>query len=113
MTHMDDRPSAVSLHAAPRPAALSAVGLAALVAALHLAVLAGRGGRSLARYHEITPIISTETRPPDETPRDPDRAPSNPTHSYSAGRLALTAGMVIVALAHQVHLMRVGTARAC
>lgn len=109
MSPMDDRSSPVCPRPVPRCEALSAVGLAALVAALHLAVLAGRGGRSTLRYPQIAPITQMETRPPDETRRDPDRAPSNPTRSYSAGRLALTAGMVIVALAFQLHIMRVGT----
>jgi hypothetical protein len=79
---------------------------------LHLAAMAGRGGRVSARYPQMAQIARMESRPPDETRRDPDRAPSNPTRSYSAGRLALTAGMVIVALAFHLHVMRVGTARA-
>jgi hypothetical protein len=60
----------------------------------------------------MTPITRTETLPPAETRREVNRTPSNPTRSYSAGRLALTVGMVIVALAFQLHLMRVGAALA-
>jgi len=96
----------------PRYDAVSALGLATLVAALHLAVLAGRAGRSSVRFPQMTQIAQLETAPADEARRDPDRAPSNPTRSYSAGRLALTAGMVIVALAFQLQLMHVGSSRA-
>jgi hypothetical protein len=95
----------------PRYDAVSTIGLAALVAALHLATIAGRAGRVSVRHPQITPVTRMETLPPAETRRESDRAPSNPTRSYSAGRLALTVGMVIVALAYQLHVMHVGTAR--
>lgn len=94
----------------PRYAAVSTIGLATLVAALHLALLAGRVTGRCPRGQEAAMLVwrQPESRE-NETQHDPDRAPSNPTRNYSAGRLALAAGMVIVALAHQVHLMRVGT----
>ena len=96
-------------HRGPRYDIMSTIGLATLVAALHLATLARR---SSVHFPQMAQMTQMETRPPDETSRDPDRAPSNPTRSYSAGRLALTVGMVIVALAFQLQLMHVGSSRA-
>lgn len=98
----------------PRYEAVSAVGLATVVAALHLALLAGRvparglRGRQTALLIWQQPASNTHA----EVQHDCNRVPSNPTRSYSAGRLALTAGMVIVVLAFQMQVMRVGAALA-
>lgn len=102
-------------HPEPRPGpcygAVSGIGLATLIAALHLALLAGRVSGRCARGRQATLLIwQPPPRAQAEVQRDTDRVPSNPTHSYSAGRLALTAGMVIVALAFQMQVMRVGAA---
>lgn len=101
------------LQAGPRYEAVSAVGLATLVAALHLALVAGRVPVRCPRGRQADTLI---WRPPEspqtEVQHDGDRVPSNPTRLFSAGRLALTAGMVIIALAFRVQVMRVGAALA-
>ena len=86
---------------------VSPVGLAALVAALHLAVLAGR-----------VPALPTAGRPGTllvwRVPGDPSRsagvraekAPSRPVKSFAAGQLALTLGMAVVTLARWLQIMR-------
>jgi hypothetical protein len=96
----------------PRHGALSPLGLATIVAALHLAALAGRVS---ARHPHGRHVAMLIWRPPKTQPAatarvESDRVPSNPTHSYSAGRLALAAGMAIVALTFQLQLMRLGAA---
>jgi|GEM_PF-985894 len=106
-----------SAHSGPRPGpryeAVSAVGLATVVAALHLALLAGRvPARGLRGRQTAFLVWQQPESVPAEVQHDCNRVPSNPTRSYSAGRLALTAGMVIVVLAFQMQVMRVGAALA-
>lgn len=94
----------------PRYEAVSAVRLATVVAALHLALLAGRVSARCPRGRQMAVVVWQTPEPAAEVQHDSDRVPSNPTHSYSAGRLALTFGMAILALAVQLPLMRIGAA---
>jgi hypothetical protein len=95
----------------PRCGGVSLIGVATVVAALHLAALGGRLSVRGQRGRHVAMLIWQQPQPrPAETRPDAGRAPSHPTRSYSAGRLALAAGMVIVALAFQVQVMRVGAA---
>ncbi len=110
MAFMRNDPTNAGRTCGPRYDAVSTLGMATLVAALHLATLAGRAGRLSVRYPHMTPVTQMEMLPAAEPHRESEGAPSNPTRSYSAGRLALTAGMVIVALAFQLQVMRVGAA---
>lgn len=83
------------------------MGLAALVAALHLAVLTGRVS---ARWAGARPGVLVIWRMPQDTLRvaadKSDQPPSRPTQSYSAGQLALAVGMAVVTLARWLHIMR-------
>ncbi|GMU24678.1 MAG: hypothetical protein AMXMBFR13_47510 [Phycisphaerae bacterium] len=96
-----------------RPAAFSAVGLATVVAALHVAVLAGRFSPRCSRNRPMTELV---WQAPESVPGEPhhedDHVPSNPTQSYSAGRLALTFGVALIVLAVQLQVMRIGAALA-
>lgn len=91
---------------------VSPLGLAAFIAALHMAVLAGRvSGRSsphraLSRIHWQAPA---EKSP--DAPCDRDRIGSNPHHAYSAGRLSLTRGMAVVTLAVYLNVIRTNGAQ--
>jgi hypothetical protein len=86
---------------------VSPVGLAALVAALHLAVLTGRVpvwsvvGRAGTLQIWRVPADASAT-----TARETGRVASRPVKSYSAGQLSLSAGMAIVALARWLRVMR-------
>lgn len=92
---------------APRRETVSPVGLAALVAALHLAVLTGRVS---VRWAGARPGALVIWRMPQDTIRvaagKSAQPPSRPTQTYSAGQLALAVGMAIVTLACWLHIMR-------
>lgn len=94
-----------------RPAAFSAVGLATVVAALHVALLAGRIAPRYSRNRQMAEMV---WQAPESAQGDPhhedDHVPSNPTQSYSAGRLALTFGVALIVLATQLQVMRIGAA---
>ncbi|GMV97013.1 MAG: hypothetical protein HRF43_10705 [Phycisphaerae bacterium] len=93
---------------------VSAVGLAAMVAALHLAVLAGRLGGPARCARGRDPALLIWRRPeqaPVETFRTSQRVPSNPQRAYHAGRLALASGVAVLALARALPVMRLGAAR--
>ncbi len=89
----------------------SPAGVAALAAVLHLAVLASRmPGRSA---HAVPSLLWNAGSAPAERhgDADGDAAPSNPQQTYCVGRIALTSGMAVVALACWLHVMRLGSAR--
>lgn len=91
---------------------ISSVGMAAVVTTLHLALLAGVLPARWPHGRQTAALLIWHQPDGGQTEKrhDQNQAPSNPTHSYSAGRLALAAGMVIMALAYRVQVMRVGTA---
>lgn len=108
---MPARPVHPALGPVTRFDSLSTVGLAAMVAALHLAVLAGRVSARHPRGRHLALIVWQQ--PPAaqvETAPKSDRVPSNPTQAYNAGRLALTFGVAVIALAYQLQVMRMGSA---
>lgn len=80
-----------------------------MVAALHVAVLAAR---VQSRHHYVSPILLCWEMPkPIEEPAPAaQEPPSNPQQNYSAGQLALTSGIVVLALAHHLHTTRVNGA---
>ncbi len=87
-----------------------AMALAALVAVLHLSVLAGRptGRMGSSRGDGLTwraPAcgLSTERS-------TADNSPANPTQTYSVGRLSLDTGIAVIALAAWLHVMRINGA---
>jgi hypothetical protein len=89
--------------------AMSPMGLAAMVAFLHVAVLAARVSTRHAHHHP-TPVLSW----PAMANSQPDvvvkagKTPSNPVQTYCVGRLDLTRGMAVVVLAEWLHIMRTG-----
>ena len=86
---------------------LSSVGLATVVAALHLAVLARRVPvRSL--HHRQTTLLAWRIPAAERIVpgRGAQRAPSKPVHTYCAGLLLLTFGMAVLTLALWLHVMR-------
>lgn len=86
------------------------VGLAAIVAALHLAVLASR----VSGRHHHGPVVLLSWQAPSAPPTPADTTsepPSNPHRNYSVGELALTRGMAVVSLARWLHVMRINGAR--
>ena len=102
-------------HTPPGPVtrfdSLSAVGLAAVVAALHVAVLAGRVSTRAPRGRHATILVWRQADTTQvETQPASDRVPSNPMRAYNAGRLALTSGMAVIALAFHLQVMRMGAA---
>lgn len=114
MSFMWNKPEQSEPQAAVRHRPASAMGLAAVVTAVYLAALGGRFYACGLRSRVTTArLIWQEPEPRETEPQhESDRIPSNPTRNYSAGRLALTAGMVIIALAYQLQVMRVGAALA-
>lgn len=86
---------------------VSPVGLAALVAALHLAVLTGRVSVRWAGNRPGTLMIwrMTGDAPGTNTGKS-DQSPSRPTQTYSAGQLDLAVGMAVITLARWLHIMR-------
>jgi hypothetical protein len=90
---------------------VSAIRLATVVAALHVAVLAGRLSVRCPRGRHAAMLV---WQVPDsaavESAHDRPRVPSNPTQNYNAGRLALTVGMAIIARIFQLQVMRMGAA---
>lgn len=89
-----------------------AVALAALVAVLHLSVLAGRLGnrRLVPGACNVLAWRAPATGPGDETAAA-SQSPSNPQHTYSAGQLALDTGIAVIALAAWLRVMRLNGAR--
>ena len=93
---------------APRRETVSPVGLATLVAALHLALLTGR----ISRWSPVRrPGTLMIWRAPSEaraaaTAGEPEKVASRPTQTYAAGQLALAVGMSLVAMARWLHIMR-------
>jgi hypothetical protein len=86
---------------------VSALGLAAFVAALHVAVLAGRMSGRPSQHGALSQIhwqMPAEKSP--DAPNHRDRIGSNPHRAYSVGRLALTRGMAVVALAAYLNVIR-------
>ena len=86
---------------------VSPVGLAALVAALHLAVLTGRVSVCRAGTRPGTLMIWRMTGDALGTDTGKsDQSPSRPTQTYSAGQLDLAVGMAVITLARWLHIMR-------
>jgi hypothetical protein len=89
---------------------VSAFGVATIVAAIHVAILASRvHGR-----HHHRPISGLSWEAPrlsQTTAATAEEPPSNPRQSFSAGELALTIGMAVVALTLWLHVMRISGAR--
>ncbi len=85
---------------------ISPIGLSALVAVLHLAVLAGRLSR---RVPPLSPVARLAWRSSPggqaESVGQADARGSNPITSTWAGRLSLTAGMAVIGLAAWLHTM--------
>ena len=81
--------------------------LATLVAALHLAVLARRMSAGLESHRPVATLAwRAEGSAGVAVRREPDETPSHPSHRFSAGQLALTAGMAVVTLGRWLHIMR-------
>lgn len=84
------------------------LGVAAMVAVLHLAILARQlraqsaPGRPVAGLMWQLPCAEQVS-----VAVQRERVPSNPLQSFSAGRLALAAGMAVLALANWLHITRV------
>jgi hypothetical protein len=103
----------LSLHAAartlPDPSGAGLrLGVAAMVALLHLAVLAGRLRSQSAPGRPVAGLMWQLPRAEQvSTALRRERVPSNPLQSFSAGRLALAAGMAVLALANWLHITRV------
>jgi hypothetical protein len=86
---------------------VSPVGLAALVAALHLAVLAGRlSTRSPLGGQATLCVWRTPGKAAPGSPEPVSRGSSRPVHAYSAGHLSLNAGMAVLTLTRWLHIMR-------
>lgn len=93
-----------------RPQARPAVALAALVAALHLSVLAGRlGSRAIPGPCDVLTWRAPAVGPADEPTSE--QSPSNPQRTYSAGQLALDTGIAVVALTAWLRVMRTNGSR--
>ncbi|MGQ9648985.1 MAG: hypothetical protein ACUVXJ_02650 [Phycisphaerae bacterium] len=91
----------------PRWETVSPVGLAALVAALHLAVLTGRVSVRWAGARPGTLVIWRMPQDAIRVVAGKSAQPSSrPIQTYSAGQLALAVGMAIVTLACWLHIMR-------
>lgn len=90
---------------------LSPLGLTAMMAAWHVALL---GGRASACLHHPGPAAVLASSLPGgdrvESRVAAGRVPSRPVHSYYAGQLALTVGMAVVSLASWLHIMRISGA---
>ena len=88
---------------------VSSVGLATIVAALHVAVLAAL---VQGRHHAVSPILLCweMPKPIEEPAPTAEEPPSNPQQNYSAGQLALTSGIVVLALANHLHTTRMNGA---
>lgn len=96
----------------PRFDTVSPFGLATLIAGLHLAILAGRMSARCPRGRHAALLVYREPSPsPVDVNQDAQHAPSNPMQAYSAGRLALTFGVAVLALAFQLQVMHMGAAR--
>ena len=92
---------------APRRETVSPVGLATLVAALHLALLTGRlPVWSAARRQGTLMIWRTPADSRADAGVDSEKAASRPIHCFAAGQLALAVGMSLVAMARWLHIMR-------
>lgn len=87
---------------------VSPVSLAAIVAALHLAVLASRVSH---RHLRTVTLMSWQMPTPEEPAPVATEPPSNPQRSYCAGQLALSVGMAVITLARQLHAIRASGAR--
>lgn len=89
---------------------VSAFGLATIIAAIHVAILASRvhgrhHHRPLAGLNWEAPRLTQSTTAETQEPQ------SNPRQSFAAGELALTIGMAVVALTRWLHVMRISGAR--
>lgn len=90
----------------PRSDERPGVTLAALVAVLHVSILAGRfSGRSPM----LRPVVMVWPTPaPGEAAgSEAERTPSRPVRSYCAGQLALSVGMAVLTLVAWLHVMRI------
>jgi hypothetical protein len=92
---------------------VSPVGLAAVVAALHLALLTGRvPAFSPARRQGTLMIWRTTADVRAAAGGESEAAASRPVQTYAAGQLSLAAGMAVVTLARWLRIMRLtGTQR--
>ena len=89
---------------------VSAFGLATIIAAIHVAILASR----VQGRHHFRPISGMNWEVPrltQSTTTSAEEPPSNPRQSFAAGELALTIGMAVVALTLWLHVMRISGAR--
>lgn len=85
----------------------SPVGMAAFIAALHLALASSRWPVAGAgRMVEVGLIWQAPAPEPRETGELEENAPSHPNQEFSAGRLALTTGMAVIGLTFLLHVMR-------
>lgn len=90
---------------------VSGVGLATMVAALHVVILASR---IHARHPHRSPIALMNWQMPvaSQIPATiSDESPSNPHQAFCVGELALAAGMAIITLTRWLHVMRISGAR--
>ncbi len=88
------------------------MGLAAMAAILHLAVLAARVSARCPHARPIIHAIAVCDSGPMTTHVDPDNKPSHPMQTYCVGQIALNVGMAVVALALWLHIMRMSSAHA-
>ena len=90
---------------------VSRVGLAAMIAALHVAILASRMPVRNLHRPPVTLLswqIPVAPQPPVAVPDDP---PSNPHQAFCVGELALAVGMAIIVLTRWLHIMHISGAR--
>ena len=83
-----------------------AVALAALVAMLHLSVLAGRPRGSASSYRGDVISWQAPAAGPAVEQKTEDESSSNPTHAYNAGQLSLNSGVAVVFLTAWLRVMR-------
>ena len=107
---MDSASSSRPVNARLRADGISAVASTAIVAALHIMVLATR----VPGKHAPRPMTLLTWQAPARAPEaalaaeDP---PSNPVQNYSVGQLALAVGMAVMTLTRWLHVMRVSGSR--
>ena len=86
--------------------AVSSLGLAAVVTALHVAVLARRVPAWCLHPRQTT-SLTWQMPARSVTPPATSRMPSRPVQAFAVGQLALAAGMAVVTLAAWLHIMRI------
>ena len=90
-----------------RAETISPLGLATLMAALHVAALARHVPIRRSSAGQVSRLIwriPEERRATDRV--SPDEAPSKPVHVFRAGQLALTGGVAVIALTLWLQVMR-------